>query len=135
MATRTALPLLMSLFLTAPALAQDDLVPMDLSQVDPAMVNDMFGPWEIADESGKKTCRVELKRDETIGGMEIAVDPACAKVFPVMDEIAAWRLMESWTIVMADATRKTRLVFYRPDERYIARDEVDGIFTINQLPR
>jgi hypothetical protein len=130
---RLAFPLALSLIVATPALAQDDLVPMDLSQVDPAMVDGMFGPWLIADESGKRTCKVELQREETIGGMVIDVDPACAKVFPVMDEIAAWRLMEGWTIVLADATRKTRLVFFTPDERYIARDEVDGIFTISQV--
>ncbi|MBX3532605.1 MAG: AprI/Inh family metalloprotease inhibitor [Rhizobiaceae bacterium] len=128
-----AAPLVLSLVLSSAALAQDDLVPIDLSQVDPAMVDDMFGAWEIADESGKRTCRVELQREETIGGMAIDVDPACAKVFPVMDEIAAWRLMEGWTIVLADATRKTRVVFFTPDERYIARDEVDGIFTIGKV--
>lgn len=132
---KSAIPLVLMLLLATPALAQDDAAPMDLSQVDPAMVEDMFGPWEIADETGKKTCRVELKKEETIGGMEIVVDPACARVFPVMDEIAAWRLMEGWTIVLADATRKTRLVFFTPDERYIAREEVDGIFTINQVER
>jgi hypothetical protein len=132
---KTAFPLALTLLFATSAFAQDDLVPMDLSEVDPAMVADMFGPWEIADETGKKTCRVELKKEETIGGMVIDVDPACGEVFPVMDEIAAWRLMESWTIVMADATRKTRLVFFTPDERYIARDEVDGIFTIGQLQR
>lgn len=132
---KSTFSLALALLLATPALAQDDLVPMDLSEVDPALVEDMFGPWEIADETGKKTCRVELKKDETIGGMEIDVDPACAGVFPVMGEIAAWRLMESWTIVLADATRKTRLVFFTPDERYVARDEVDDIFTINQLER
>ncbi len=132
---KIAVPLVASLLLSAPALAQEDLVPMDLSAVDPAMVDDMFGPWLIADESGQKTCKVELQREETIGGMAISVDPACAAVFPVMDEIAAWRLMEGWTIVLADATRRTRLVFFTPDERYIARDEVDGIHTIGPVGR
>ena len=122
---------LASLFATA-AFAQDDLVPMDLAEVDPGMVEEFFGPWVIEDESGARTCRVELKREETIGGMAIDVDEACAAVFPVMEEITAWRLMEGWTIVLADATRKSRLVFFTPDERYIARDDVDGISTIRQ---
>jgi hypothetical protein len=131
---KTPLSAALAILLAGPAAAQD-LVPMDLSAVDPAMVDDFFGPWTIADESGSRTCKVELRRAETIGGMEIAIDPSCASVFPVMDEIAAWRLMEGWTIVLADATRETRLVFFTPDERYIARDEIDGIFTIAQDER
>jgi hypothetical protein len=132
---KLALPLTLALLLAAPAVAQDDLVPMDLSEVDPDMVADMFGPWEIVDETGEKTCRIDLLKEETIGGMQVEVDPDCAKVFPVMEEITAWRLMQGWTIVLADATRKTRLVFFTPDERYVVRDEVDGISAINQLPR
>jgi hypothetical protein len=131
---KTILATALSLAIAGSAAAQD-LVPMNLAEVDPAMVEDFFGPWTIADESGRKTCKVVLERDETIGGMAIDVDPACAGVFPVMDEIAAWRLMEGWNIVLADATRATRLVFFTPDERYIARDEIDGIFTILQGKR
>lgn len=118
-----------------PSLAQDDLQPMDPAEVDPAMLEDFYGPWRILDETGKKICHVVLKKDVTIGGQEIEVDPACAKVFPVMDEIAAWRLMEGWAIDLADATRNRRIRFFTPDERYIAEPETDGIFTIEQLPK
>ena len=118
------------LVLSAGLARADDLVPMDTSAVDPALLVDFYGPWIISDESGARTCRVVLEKDATIGGSAIEVDPGCAAVFPVMDEIASWRLLEGWGIALADATRKTRLVFTTPDERYVARDEVDGIFTI-----
>ncbi len=119
----------------SPSLAQADLKPMDPAEVDPAMLEDFYGPWQIMDESGKKACRVVLKKDVTIGGQEIEIDPACARVFPVMDEIAAWRLMEGWAIDLADATRNRRIRFFTPDERYVAEPETDGIFTIEQLPK
>lgn len=108
----------------------DDLVLMDTSAVDPALLEDFYGPWIVSDESGARLCRVVLEKDATIGGSAIEVDPGCAAVFPVMDEIASWRLLESWGIAFADATRRTRIVFTTPDERYVASEEVDGIFTI-----
>jgi hypothetical protein len=113
------------------ALAQDAM-PMDTSQVDPALVKSFYGPWVIADRSGDKTCKVDLTEEPTIGGSVIDVDPGCAKVFPIMDEIGAWRLMENWEIDLVDATRKTRIRFTTPDESYVADPETDGIFTILQ---
>lgn len=113
-----------------PLSAQDDLMPMDLAGVDPALVEDMFGAWVITDLSGEKTCNVTLSREETIGGMVIEVDPACPSVFPVMADVAAWRLMDNWTIDLADATRKRLIRFTTPDAGYIADPETDGIWTI-----
>ena len=73
-------------FAALPALAQENPRPMDLKEVDPAMVADMFGTWIITDERGKKRCEVVLKANATIGGQEIVVKPGCKKAFPVMDE-------------------------------------------------
>lgn len=115
----------------APSYAQD-LMPMDTAGVDPELLKSFYGPWVIADQSGDKTCRVDLKEEPAIGGSVIDVDAGCAKVFPVMDEIAAWRLMENWSIDLVDATRKTRIRFTTPDAAYVADPEVDGIFTIQQ---
>ncbi|MGD9914927.1 MAG: AprI/Inh family metalloprotease inhibitor [Rhizobiaceae bacterium] len=129
--------LLAGLFVAATivsAQAQDD-VPMNTSELDPAMLDDFYGAWEITDESGSKRCRVELRAAATIGGNEIEVDPGCVKAFKVMEDITAWRLMEGWVIQLADATRKTRVRFFTPDERYIAEPTEDGIFTIEQLPK
>ncbi|MDW6022111.1 AprI/Inh family metalloprotease inhibitor [Mesorhizobium sp. BAC0120] len=132
---------LFGLLLAAPlamplsALAQDDLVPMDTTGVDPDLLKDMYGPWVIVDESGDKSCNVVLQDEPTIGGSVIDVDPACAKVFPIMDEITAWRLMQGWGIDLVDATRKTRVRFTTPDDAYVAYPEVDGISTILQPVR
>jgi hypothetical protein len=103
---------------------------MDLKEVDPALLRDIYGTWELQDAKGRKRCRVVLKSESTIGGSQIDVAKDCARTFPVMDEIAAWRLYEGWTIGFADATRKLRIQFSTPDNRYVAEPETDGIFTI-----
>ncbi|CAN7170963.1 AprI/Inh family metalloprotease inhibitor [Aminobacter sp. LjRoot7] len=113
----------------------DDLQSLDLDALDKAEGADFLGKWQIRNEAGDKSCDVVLKREMTIGGMQIDVDPACAKAFPIMDEIAAWRLKEGWAIDLVDAVRQMRLRFTVPDVTYIAAQEIDGIFTIAQLPK
>ena len=65
-------------------------------------------------------------------GYAIEVAGNCKKLFPVMDEIVGWRLLEGWTIDLVDATRKTRVRFSTPDERYVAIPEVDGIASLHK---
>ena len=67
-----------------------------------------------------------LTDEPTIGGSVIAIDPGCEKAFPVMADIAAWRLMESRAIYLVDAERKTRIRFTTPDNVYVAEPETDG---------
>jgi hypothetical protein len=107
---------------------------LDLADVDPGFADDMFGQWTVSDESGAKTCAVNLMREPIIGGMQIEVDPGCATAFPVMGDITAWRLLEGWAIDLADAERKTRIRFSTPDDRYVAYPQVDGIATIEPVP-
>lgn len=120
------------LALAAPLHAQDKQ-PLDLNAVDPSMLEGFFGPWQIQNEDGSKTCDVTLSRDETIGGMVIGIADDCATAFPLMGEIAAWRLYDGFDIVLVDATRKERVRFYTPDAGYIATDNPDGIATIMQV--
>lgn len=121
------------LVIAGPAAAQfAPLKPLDLKEVDPSLIGDTFGAWEIRDESGKKRCRINLKKEQAIGGYVIEVADNCKKLFPVMDEVAGWRLLEGWTIDLVDATRKTRVRFSTPDERYVAIPEVDGIASLHK---
>ena len=106
---------------------------MDLDSIDPAMIVDFLGDWSIQNEDGSKACKVTLSREATIGGLAIDVDPDCAKVFPVMDEVVAWRLYEDWQIVLVDATRKLLIRFSTPDNTYVAAPETDGITTIAKI--
>lgn len=124
------------LLIATPAAAQfAPLQPLNLKEVDPGLIGDLFGAWEIRDQSGKKRCRVVLKKEQAIGGYAIEVADNCKNSFPVMGEIAGWRLLENWTIDLIDATRKTRVRFSTPDERYVAIPEVDGIARLDKPKR
>lgn len=115
------------------ASAQEGPAFMDPREVDPAMFKDFLGPWRVESADGAKSCRVVFGSEMTIGGMEITVDPGCAKVFPVMDDIAAWGLLEGWGIAFIDPLRRTRIRFTTPDDTYLAEPETDGIFTIQPV--
>ena len=117
--------------LTSTAHAQD-AIPLDLNSVDRALVKDFLGTYLIENADGKKTCEVKLTRKETIGGMVIKVAPSCAKTFPIMDDVASWRLYENWEIALADATRHQLIRFTTPDNEYVADPETDGISTIRK---
>lgn len=96
------------------------VAPMDEQSVDPALLADVFGVWELRDKTGKKRCRITLLKDMGIGGRQMEIAPGCDKAFPVMGDIAAWRLQQGWTIDLIDPLRKTRLRLETPDARYIA---------------
>ena len=125
--------LLALLLIAAPALA-DENTPLDLSKFDPAEVKDFLGKYRVSDETGKRHCNVILSREETIGGMVIDVSPNCAKIFPAMADVAAWRPYDGWQIVFADATRHEMIRFTTPDNAYVAMQNVNGIFTIEKRP-
>lgn len=90
-------------------------------------IADYAGKWQIQDAGGAKSCDLTLTTGEAIGGYVIEIAETCGETFPVMNEIAAWRMFENGDIVFADATRKERLRFYTPDDSYISVEEVDGI--------
>jgi protease inhibitor Inh len=124
-----------ALAMTASASAQqfEALKPMDMNfpGIDPSVYADLFGPWELRDSTGKRRCRIVLKKEYMIGGQQIEVAPDCAQKFPIMNEIVAWRLLENWTIDLVDPLRKTRIRFSTPDDRYVASPEsygIDGLF-------
>ena len=106
-------------FLPAATACADELMPMDTASVDSDLLTSMYGAWVITDRSGGKRCNVVLKDEPTIGGSVIDVDPGCATVFPVMADIAAWRLMESWAIYLVDVERSTRIRFTTPDDAIV----------------
>jgi hypothetical protein len=110
--------------------------PLDLKSVDPAMLADLYGRWEIRDKGGKKRCRFELKEEFGIGGYQVETAPGCEKAFPVMGDITAWRVLEGWSIDLVDGLRKTRVRFETPDNRYVAfgdRSDIAGIDEIVKL--
>ena len=122
----------LAFFISAtPAFAQDS-TPLDLGAVDASLLEGFFGTWRVQNIDGSKTCDVKLTREEAIGGMAIEVADGCAAAFPVMGDVASWRLYENFEIVLADAARRELIRFYTPDDAYVATPEVDGIVTIIQ---
>jgi|SRR6185369_10842348 len=125
--------------LIAPANAFDfsPVKPLDVKSVDPSMLTDIYGAWEIRDKSGKQRCRITLLKDSGIGGYQTEVAPGCEKVFPVMADISAWRLGEGWVIDLVDPLRKVRIRFETPDNRYVAfgdPKDIAGIDAFLKLP-
>lgn len=121
----------------ATAFEFEPVKPLDVKSVDPALLMNVYGAWEIRDKSGKRRCRIELKAEPGIGGYQVEVAPGCDKAFPVMGDIAAWRVLEGWSIDLVDPLRKTRLRFETPDNRYVAFGEpadIAGMDTIVKLP-
>ena len=125
--------------LTAPALAFEfePVKPLDTRDVDPALLRGAFGAYEIRDKAGKKRCRIVLTQQQAIGGYAVERAPDCPKAFPVMADIAGWRLLEGWTIDLIDPLRKTRVRFSTPDARYIPsgnRTDIAGMDELRKLP-
>jgi hypothetical protein len=50
-----------------------------------------------------------------------------------MADIAAWRLLEGWTIDLVDPLRKTRVRFETPDNRYVAFGDPKDIAGIHEI--
>jgi hypothetical protein len=122
-----------------PAAAFDfePVAPLDTAQVDPALLKNMLGAWEIRDKAGKKRCRIVLTREPAIGGMGIEIDPQCGKAYPAMDDVAGWRLLQNWTIDLIDPLRKTRIRFETPDDRYVAfgaAGDIAGMDNLLKIP-
>jgi hypothetical protein len=106
---------------------------LDVKVIDSALLTNVFGAWEIRDRSGKRRCRIELKREPGIGGYQIEAAPDCTKAFPIMADISAWRLLQGWSIDLVDPLRKTRVRFETPDNRYIALGDKDDIAGIDEI--
>ena len=123
---------LLALALFSAAAQAQSTTPLDLNTMDQKVVKDFLSAWEIQNEDGTKKCRVRLSREETIGGMVIDVAKGCDKTFPVMADVASWRIYQDWEIVLADATHKGLIRFYTPDNEYVADPETDGISTIRK---
>jgi hypothetical protein len=107
--------------------------PLDEKSVDPAMLADIYGSWEIRDKSGKKRCRITFLKEFTIGGYQVDRAPGREKAFPVMDDISAWRLLEGWSIDLVDPNRRIRIRFETPDNRYVAFSDPKDIAGIDEI--
>jgi hypothetical protein len=118
---------------SASAFDFEPVKPLDVKQVDAALLTDTFGAWEIRDKSGEKRCQVTLLKEFGIGGYQLESAPGCEKAFPIMADISAWRLLEGWTIDLVDPLRKTRVRFETPDNRYVPFGDPKDIAGIDEI--
>jgi hypothetical protein len=128
-----ALALIAALTGAARAYDFEPAKPMDVKDLDPAMLNDIYGAYEIRDKGGKKRCRITLLKEPGIGGNQVELAPGCDKAFPVMADISAWRLLEGWGIDLVDPLRKIRIRFTTPDNRYVPFGDKKDIAGMDEL--
>lgn len=115
-----ALGLVAGLSGAAGAFDFEPVKPLDVKVVDPSMVADVYGAYEIRDKSGKKRCRVTLLKEPGIGGSQIDIAPGCDKAFPIMAESppgGCWKAGPSiWSIPCARracASKRRTIAMFR----------------------
>jgi hypothetical protein len=64
---------------------------------------EMVGQWELATTERSKTCVVTLKDDATPQGLELELEPDCAKALPFTKEITAWNIKGLDIVRLQDA--------------------------------
>lgn len=136
---RSFLLIALTAALASPALGFEfkQLKPLDLEKMDRAALANVYGTWEVRDKTGRRRCRVDFKKDFTIGGYEADVAPGCNKKFPVMADISAWRLSEGWVIDLVDPIRRIRIRLETRDNRYVAfgdPKDIAGIAEFVKIP-
>ena len=104
--------LILMMALAAPAAAQDETVTMptapDLAAVRPRT---MIGNWEFSNADREKVCTVTFHNEPARNGKRLEFDPGCAKLFPFVSTIVAWRLQDNDFLRLLDAADKSVLEF------------------------
>src|SRR5262245_54019405 len=85
--------------------APDDTTPPETvtEPAAPAPPRTMPGTWEFSNADREKTCSVTFRNDAAKVGKRLDFDPACAKLFPFIPEIAGWRLNDNDFLRLLDA--------------------------------
>src|SRR3954469_12781800 len=63
----------------------------------------MAGSWEFSNADREKTCTITFRDSAAKVGKRVEFDPACAKLFPFIPEIAGWRLNDNDFLRLLDA--------------------------------
>jgi hypothetical protein len=80
-------------------------------QAPPAVPRTMPGTWEFSNADREKTCTITFRNDAAKVGKRVDFDPACAKLFPFIPEIAGWRLNDNDFLRLLDAQGNSVLEF------------------------
>jgi len=78
-----------------------------------------IGSWEFSNADRDKVCTVTLKGDNAPGGYEIEFDKSCAGLFPLVNDIVAWKFPDNDLLYLLDASGKALVEFSEVE---------DGIF-------
>jgi len=71
----------------------------------------MIGTWELSDAERGKTCSARFSADPARVGYRVIFDAECAKLFPLVHQIAGWRFPQDDLLYMLDAQGKAVLQF------------------------
>jgi hypothetical protein len=77
----------------------------------PAPPRSMAGSWEFSNADREKTCTIIFRDSAAKVGKRVEFDPACAKLFPFIPEIAGWRLNDNDFLRLLDAQGNSVLEF------------------------
>jgi Protease inhibitor Inh len=79
----------------------------------------VVGTWEFSNADRDKICTVNFKSDPSPGGFAVAFDPNCASLFPLVNDVVAWKYPENDLLRLLDAEGKSLVEFSEVE---------DGIF-------
>jgi hypothetical protein len=71
----------------------------------------VVGTWEFSNADRDKICTVTLKSDPLPSGFKIEFDKNCGNLFPLVNEIVAWRFPENDLLRLLDAQGKSLVEF------------------------
>jgi|GEM_PF-6159395 len=94
----------------------------------PAAPKAMLGSWVFAqDGEGSSTCTLDLRAHPVIGGFELSAPARCKQVILEAEDLYAWRMNGDGALVLADATRRSMLVFRKDASGAWSTTEEAGI--------
>jgi Protease inhibitor Inh len=79
----------------------------------------MVGTWEFSNADRDKICTVIFKSNPLPGGFEVQFDPNCGSLFPLVNDVVAWKYPENDLLRLLDAEGKSLVEFSEVE---------DGIF-------
>jgi hypothetical protein len=109
----TAVLALLTVF-SAPLAAQDQPAP-ESPQAAPELAGapprTMVGSWEFSNADREKICTLTFRNDSNKAGKRLEFDSGCARLFPFVAEIAAWRQADNDFLRLLDAQGNSVLEF------------------------
>ncbi|MEH2623115.1 hypothetical protein V1292_001170 [Bradyrhizobium sp. AZCC 1719] len=79
------------------------LAPQVAAQDASALKKEMVGQWELATTERSKTCVITMKGDATPQGLNLELEPGCAKALPFTKDITAWNIKGLDIVRLQDA--------------------------------